>query len=492
MSHVVAVELALDTETVIRLERLDPGAHACRTAIADEIATATERLGLPVRAEVRVVGGAPARRPVRVRIGDLRCRTRPPELDRLRHLGRLGLPCYCPRPSSTDLLAERLERGDRAGTATLLASLATETVLDDAGKLARLVRADAPPATLAVLARAAELGFRVDDSALDGDHGLRGVEAALDAMAPDEWEIRIQPDYLETLTETMPDDPPLAPLPEALFTYTGVRSPGWVLVEDPALPEHGFAVAGGGRRTPPLIGLPPRSVLVPDASDAGEVLDPMTGGPARVVDAPGAAAQEAEQMTGPGDVLAVLVGHVVRSRAASLVTMRSTAVELELLEHLQPSLAAAATDRLPALTAARRALVEQDVNVRDMGELAQAVVDATVRTGEPSAHDRLDAQVDALVDAVRVTLAATVVAGALGDDAATPRHSVPADLLAAGPDDPDAVARVADHVDRAFADADAGAVFVVPGEFRARFSAVAAQARPRVRVLAAEELAAAR
>ncbi|RSD09150.1 hypothetical protein [Amycolatopsis eburnea] len=412
----VDVELAPSLHTVVA--RSDPGLLECRTTVQNALDDLVHGLGAGIETTLNLWCAPDALELFSVTAGGSRCDTGDLASASL-FRGVAGIPWYRQAGEADAVIAERARSGDVAGASAVLAAIVAEAVrrnavaLVDRDQLASLLPGDAPRmGSVAGLELALRLGLPVRDAgdryrgAVDpGAPATDIAEQVVDSLAADTWEIKVHPGYLDALLEsadvTAPDG--FAAARKDLYTGLGVSLPDLTVVEDPALPELGFAFGLGGGNPPPFIGLPPDAVLaVATAADEPGVAEPLTGIGAAVIPA-SRATDEATVTITPVGLMARAFRYAITDRLPGTITLTSTRSQVDLLHYLSPRLTSAIRPHLVALTRRRRAKVSAGTSVRDLATIAQTLLDeslrpaaspadeaeiGTARKDEPAAADR--------------------------------------------------------------------------------------------------------
>jgi hypothetical protein len=513
----------VDTSVALapELHRALAGIDDAVERLAEEITAAVERLavdlGIPCHCRVRVGVARDAARILRLTVDGNACRY-PLGLEANPMLlrGAIGLPLYEPTGDLADLLSSRATAGDVADVSALVATLATEAVRRHAatlltpGVVARYAEAfemEPGRALGEALRLATRLGVSIADGetvrevlATEGENdpsdaaesvAARLVQPSLAGGKRDaQWQLHVHPRYLRALAATNGDDSKVFPdIREALYIARGVRLPWLMFVEDESLPELGFAVRAHSVRTPPFIGLPPGSALIrgqpasPDRA-AAPAVDPFDGAPAWVNPGGEQAPRDALSAT---RVIALVVLGVAHSRAASLVTNNTTADDLQRLSALYPRLGQAAEELVPTarLTRLLRRLVREAVSVRDLGTLAQLMLDQRARSGGLPSDDEL-------LRVVRRGIRSAINLTAAGGEEQLVAHRTPASLeqrLRDGTDlDAPGERELGGLLAAVVSPAPTGVALVTAADVRARLSALVADEQPRLAVLAEDEI----
>ncbi|WP_370962463.1 FHIPEP family type III secretion protein [Amycolatopsis sp. cg9] len=387
--------------------RSDPGLLGCRTAVQKALEDLVDRLGVGVGITVNIGCAPDALELFTVTAGGARCDTDDSASSSL-FRGVAGIPWYRQAGEAEAVLAGRARSGDVAGFSTVLSAVVTEAVgrnaiaLVDRDHLASILSEGAPPpGAVAGLELALRLGLSLRDAhdryhqAVDPGLPAAGIaEQVVDSLASGTWRIKIHPGYLEALLESADVAAPdgFAAARKGLYTELGVALPDLTVVEDPALPEFGFAFDLGGADPPPFIGLPPDAVLaISTTGDDPRVVEPLTGIGAAVIPAAQATSEATGAIT-PVGLMARAFRYAIADRLPSTITLSSTRSQVDLLQYLAPRLTEAIRPHLVALTRRRRAMVSAGTSVRDLAAIAQTILDESVRPApQPAGASRAGA-----------------------------------------------------------------------------------------------------
>jgi flagellar biosynthesis component FlhA len=203
---------------------------------------------------------------------------------------------------------------------------------------------------------------------------------------PDAIELLVEPGYLRELShlDRMAENFPF--MRDGLFVELGVLLPSILLVPDETLRPRAFAVRIGHKRTIPLIGLADGVLLVNDTKERLELMslegtyensrNPATWQPAAL--ARGVDAQDIEDSGSttwdhPGYLILALAD-AIRTNAHLLLTPDALQRGLDSFKQAFPALTDGLEGRSDVLLNALRSLLEDQVSIRDMYTISEAVL----------------------------------------------------------------------------------------------------------------------
>jgi type III secretory pathway component EscV len=345
-SH-ISVRLALDPPLLAGLDVVQGDPSRRVGAMLDE---AIGALGVPAKVHVGLVANDPPvpYQPIRLFVD--------------------GLRCPFPQTLISDAMAlvDRTERipSDRQ----LISSLQSEETDVDGERLADI---------LGWVCREAVAG---EPTVLVGDPGGGSDGASEEQVterAPEPIEVRVEPEYLRSITLDEDAGEVFPFLRDGLFVELGLPLPPFRLVPDAALPERGFAFRVNATTGLPRVGPAPDTALVNDAPEklpsgvaAQPTLNPATYQPGALVALDTQDLLEAHGLT-TWDALGYLtlcLAATLRRRGHLLMTPAVAEGMLERLGSVFPALVSRARELVPpgALAPLLRQLLLDRVSVRDL------------------------------------------------------------------------------------------------------------------------------
>jgi type III secretory pathway component EscV len=313
---------------------------------------------------------------------------------------------------SEDLAASTPAPEDRASA--LLSLVCREALTHQAGLLlgpaqaeryrADLALADTTPVErlLPILRRVVDLRISIADRAtvarvlsneFASNHSAEeAAEHLIAALRPAAIEVRIEPAYLRQLTlENVAKGAEMFPfMRDGLFVELGITLPDFHFVPDATLKPGAFAFTINHLRTLPLIGLPLDTILVNDTAERLRLMNiagtpttnPATMQPGSLVERANKDMLEAAGLT-TWDQMGYLIlccaavlrrsGHVLVDRELADAMLKQLGRDFPELERLTRAYVA-----LDALTVVLRALVAEELSIRNLRRILERLIEYEV------------------------------------------------------------------------------------------------------------------